>query len=148
MFEILFYIRYANHKDEKACVWGRGLSFMDMSARCFLTPSFGELVKNLHYKRTRSLKPWPPPPSCSGHSNSRQVIFHMYKYICFWKKCGLKWMILKQKKIWFKGKISIYKNKYWDFFLFQNILRFFEKIILRKKKLKRGRGLSTHPHPP
>ena len=104
MFEILFYIRYANHKDEKACVWGRGRIFVDMSARCFLTPSFGELVKNLHYQRTRSLKPWPPPLAVADIAILGKLFFTCINIYVFKDDFEAK------KKFGRKGKISIYKK--------------------------------------
>ena len=40
----------------------------------------------------------------------------MYAYICFWYKKSLKWMILKETKLWFKRKNSwkqYFKNILW-----------------------------------
>ena len=61
-------------------------------------------VKKLKFLAGASAMVLTPPPALSDFMH---FFFYMYKFIYFWKKKGLKWMILKEKK-----KLVIMKNNY------------------------------------
>ena len=43
------------------------------------------------------------PPSCKQTLNCMQVLFYMYKYICFWNR-SVKWVIWRRKTLVLKKK--------------------------------------------
>ena len=61
------------------------------------------------------------------------MFFYMYKYVCFWNEKSLKWMILKEKQLWFERKI--FRKFHYFKKIFLNMSKFLGDTLAKFHKI-------------